>query len=91
MSCGVLMSCCCTRPLLVLCCLAPLYRRQDEGLWDDGSVTLAQLTKTEMNDILVKAKGMSTSQVCASERASCEGVLAHPVLCALGCPVSSPY
>ena len=28
-------------------------------------MTLAQLTKVEMNDILSKAKGMSTSQVCA--------------------------
>jgi len=36
---------------------------QDEGLWDDGSVTLAQLTKVEMNDILSKAQGMSTAQL----------------------------
>jgi len=37
--------------------------QQDEGLWDDGSVTLAQLNKAEMNEILSKAQGMSTSQL----------------------------
>jgi hypothetical protein len=48
---------------------------QDEGLWDDGSVTLAQLTKTEMNDILSKAQGMSTSQL-RSEINKLEGATA---------------
>jgi hypothetical protein len=42
-------------------CLVCLH--QDEGLWDDGSVTLAQLNKAEMNQILSKAQGMSTSQL----------------------------
>ena len=51
-------SCLCFVHLLLLCCL-----RQDEGLWDDGSVTLAQLNKAEMNEILSKAQGMSTSQL----------------------------
>ncbi len=55
-------------PLFLLSSFHPPSRTlvccsQDEGLWDDGSVTLAQLTKTEMNDILSKAQGMSTSQV----------------------------
>ena len=36
---------------------------QDEGLWDDGSVTLAQLNSAEMQDILNKAQSMSTSQL----------------------------
>lgn len=51
-------SCLCFVHLLLLCRL-----RQDEGLWDDGSVTLAQLNKAEMNEILSKAQGMSTSQL----------------------------
>lgn len=38
---------------------------QDEGFWDDGSVTLAQLNKQEMNEILAKAKSMSTDQLRA--------------------------
>lgn len=49
--------------VIVLCICAPL---QDEGLWDDGSVTLAQLNKSEMNSILNKASGMSATQVPAS-------------------------
>jgi len=46
--------------VIVLCVCAPL---QDEGLWDDGSVTLTQLNKSEMNSILNKASGMSATQV----------------------------
>jgi len=45
---------------------------QDEGLWDDGSVTLAQLNKSEMNAILDKASGMSATQL-RSEISKLEG------------------
>jgi len=40
--------------------------KQDEGFWDDGSVTLSQLNKAEMNHILSKANSMSASQVYLS-------------------------
>ena len=43
----------------------PSFLAQDEGLWDDGSVTLSQLNSAEMDDILHKAKSMSTSQLRA--------------------------
>jgi hypothetical protein len=46
--------------------LMSMPKKQDEGFWDDGSVTLAQLNKAEMNHILSKANSMSASQVYLS-------------------------
>ena len=46
--------------------LMSMPNKQDEGFWDDGSVTLAQLNKAEMNHILSKANSMSASQVYLS-------------------------
>ncbi|EKX54035.1 hypothetical protein GUITHDRAFT_150128 [Guillardia theta CCMP2712] len=56
--------------IAVLACMAVIGMAfvsydQDEGFWDDGSVTLAQLNKQEMNEILAKAKSMSTDQLRA--------------------------
>jgi len=57
----------CVAALAMVACvgIAVAGYDQDEGFWDDGSVTLSQLNKAEMNHILSKANSMSASQLRA--------------------------